>query len=61
MILDEALKKPRVTEEDVREKGHGAMGDVEATVLESDGTLSVIPEHQPPAWAITPEIEGVNS
>ncbi len=64
-MLDEALKKQRVTEEEVREavreKGHGAMEEIEAIILESDGSFSVIPKQDLPPSAITPEIQGVEA
>ncbi len=45
-FLDRELRDARVTEDEVyqavRSHGHSGMGDVEAVVLESDGSLSVV-------------------
>jgi len=46
----EALKRVRVTEDEVlaavRKKGQGALENIDAVILESDGSLSVIPSSQ---------------
>jgi len=46
----DALKRARVTEDEVlaavRKKGQGTLEDIDAVVLESDGSLSVIPSSQ---------------
>jgi uncharacterized membrane protein YcaP (DUF421 family) len=46
--LEDALRKQRVTLDEVRQavrsSGRGGLGDVAAVVLETDGTMSVIPE-----------------
>lgn len=45
-----ALKQARVTEDEVlaavRQQGQGALANIDAVVLESDGSLSVIPRAQ---------------
>ena len=55
LVLDgrmrhEALKRVRITEDEVlaavRKQGQGALENIDAVVLESDGSLSVIPSSQ---------------
>lgn len=55
LVLDgkmrhEALKRVRVTEDEVRaavrKQGQGALDNIDAVILESDGSLSVIPSSQ---------------
>lgn len=49
-LLDAALRRQRVTENEVyqavRSQGIGDLGDVAAVVLETDGSFSVIPRQQ---------------
>lgn len=46
-LRDDALKRVRVTADEVkaaiRQQGHGALDLIDAVILESDGSLSVIP------------------
>lgn len=46
-LLREALKRVRITEDEilaaVRQRGHGSIDAIDAVVLETDGSLSVIP------------------
>ncbi|HEX5476078.1 MAG TPA: YetF domain-containing protein [Vicinamibacterales bacterium] len=46
-LLQEALDRVKVTEEEVRaavrSAGHGSLGDIQAVVLENDGQWSVVP------------------
>ena len=46
-LLDGAMRRERVTREEIdaalREHGYGGLGDIACVVLETDGTLSVIP------------------
>ena len=55
LVLDghlrrDALKRVRVTEDEVlaaiRQQGQGALEDIDAVILETDGSLSVIPSSQ---------------
>lgn len=55
LVLDgqlrhDALKRVRVTDDEilaaVRQQGHGALDDIDAVILETDGSLSVIPASQ---------------
>jgi uncharacterized membrane protein YcaP (DUF421 family) len=59
-LLPTALRRLRVTEDEVRaavrEAGHASLGEIEAVVLETDGTFSVVP-HQ--AGAGNSSLEGV--
>lgn len=47
LVLDDVLRRQRITADEVRQavraSGRGDLSDVAAVVLESDGTLSVIP------------------
>ena len=50
-LLPEALRRARVTQDEVeaalRGAGRGGIDEVEAVVLETDGSMSVIPRRQP--------------
>lgn len=50
LLRRDALKRVRVTEDEVlaaiRQQGQGALEDIDAVILETDGSLSVIPSSQ---------------
>jgi len=47
-LLPDAMRRVRITRDEVlaavRQHGQGALGDIDAVVLETDGSLSVIAE-----------------
>ena len=49
-LRHDALKRARITRDEVmaavRQQGHGALADIDAVILETDGSLSVIPYGQ---------------
>lgn len=49
-MRDAAMKRVRVTEDELlaamRQQGHGAIENIDAIILETDGSLSVIPSSQ---------------
>lgn len=62
--LQAALRSQRVTESElrqaVRSSGYGTLAQIAAVVLESDGTLSVVPRGQVGDWSALDGVEGVD-
>lgn len=60
-MLPGALRSQRVTPEEVRAavrtRGIGHMGEVEAVILETDGSFSILPATDQPATAALGEVE----
>ncbi len=58
-LLEDAMKRQRMTDEEVRAavrgEGHARMEDVQAVILESDGNLSVIKKEQGVPTAMAPD------
>lgn len=61
-ILEEALRRERVTREEIfqalRSQGQAEVEHVQAVVLETDGTFSVVPSVQDPASSALDFLEG---
>ena len=61
-LLDEAMKRVRVTEEEVRsavrQKGWGELEQISAVIMETDGTLSVISKPQSGSLSALKSING---
>lgn len=61
-LQEETLKRERVTEGEVlgaiRANGHASMEDIEAVVLETDGTFSVIPKIQGSSASALQDVRG---
>jgi uncharacterized membrane protein YcaP (DUF421 family) len=60
-MLPDALRSQRVTEEEVRAairgEGQGALAEVEAVILETDGSFSVLPRAAQPLTAALTDVQ----
>lgn len=61
-LLDDAMRRERMTEDEihaaVRQAGFGALAGIEAVVLETDGTISVVASAQGGAGELLQRVRG---
>jgi uncharacterized membrane protein YcaP (DUF421 family) len=64
-LLPDAMRRTRVTEEEVeaalRNAGHAGFDDVEAVVLETDGSFSIVPKSDGPGRDALEAVRGVGA